>query len=281
MTRLGERAGIVLGWAIGPVFAGISFARHARTFHPTGETFLANVEPFQVGARLGEILRGPALVRFSGALWKDERPRPDVLGCAIRFRRTWAHSPDPLPGDQDLLFATIRHPWTMPLAPFFTNARDFQGNDYFAVSPFDAPGFERCYFRLRPNRPPRNGYRLHEEGRIERLRSAIAAGEALFRLDVRREGETRWFPLAVIDVREHAFVDQERLRFSPFRTGRDIVPRGFIHALRRGVYALSQLARPEDSAAQAHLKGELSSGPGGRGSRPARSAKQRARTTSV
>lgn len=30
----------------------------------------------------------------------------------------------------------------------------------------------------------------------------------------------------------------------PFRAGRGVEPRGFVHGLRRGVYTLSQRARP-------------------------------------
>jgi len=39
-------------------------------------------------------------------------------------------------------------------------------------------------------------------------------------------------------------IDQAALRFSPFRTGRGIVPRGLIHASRIVPYPASQLARP-------------------------------------
>src|SRR5262245_17127357 len=92
---LAERAGIALGWLIAPAFAITSALRHARTFHPSGEVFHAAVERVEGGAAIGDWLRGPALVRFSGALWKDERDRLDVLGCAIRFRRSEDASPDP------------------------------------------------------------------------------------------------------------------------------------------------------------------------------------------
>jgi hypothetical protein len=54
--------------------------------------------------------------------------------------------------------------------------------------------------------------------------------------------------LALLSVED---VEQDHLRFSPFRTGRGVVPRGFVHALRRGAYAASQnLGHPRASAAR-------------------------------
>ena len=51
----------------------------------------------------------------------------DVLGLALRIRPRTGPALDEHAalGDQDLLFATIRSPWTTLLAPFTTNARDF------------------------------------------------------------------------------------------------------------------------------------------------------------
>ncbi|MEO8183439.1 MAG: hypothetical protein ABI895_31785 [Deltaproteobacteria bacterium] len=39
-------------------------------------------------------------------------------------------------------------------------------------------------------------------------------------------------------------LDQEALRFDPFRAGRGVTPVGFVHALRRATYLASQRARP-------------------------------------
>src|SRR5581483_12347742 len=112
--------GRVTGWFTAPLFAAVSALRHARTFHPHGRTFVARVVrhpdlPLDLEP-LAERLVGDALVRFSGALWKEEPHRPDVLGCAIRFRHDASDSAEPEPGDQDLLLATILRPWTMPIA---------------------------------------------------------------------------------------------------------------------------------------------------------------------
>jgi hypothetical protein len=46
--------------------------------------------------------------------------------------------------------------------------------------------------------------------------------------------------VARIHLLEAVDVDQDLLRFSPFRAGRGIVPRGFVHALRRGAYTASR-----------------------------------------
>jgi hypothetical protein len=245
---LSERAGVTLGWLIAPAFALTSALRRARTFHPSGEVFTARVEPVDGGARTGEWLRGPALVRFSSALWKGGRERLDVLGCAIRFRRSEHPSPDAEPGDQDLLLATIQHPWTMPLAPLTTDVHDFLANDYFGVSPFEAPGLGRCYWRLRPERHTDDEH----ASRAERLRRAVTRSEARLHLEARKDGEHAWTPVAVIALRSLVEIDQARLRFSPFRDGRRIVPHGFVHGLRRGVYALSQHARPGHERAFGH-----------------------------
>ena len=67
---------------------------------------------------------------------------------------------------------------------------------------------------------------------------------ALLTLAVRRRWRWGWVPVARIELRERADVNQEALAFSPFRDGRGIVPRGLVHALRRRVYPSSQRARP-------------------------------------
>jgi hypothetical protein len=39
-------------------------------------------------------------------------------------------------------------------------------------------------------------------------------------------------------------LDQEALRFDPFRDGRGITPVGFVHSMRKLTYLASQRARP-------------------------------------
>ena len=160
----------------------------------------------------------------------------DALGIALRLGK----DPDVTarPGDQDLLFATIRHPWTMPFAPLTTEQHDFLANDYYAVSPFDVAGVGRARLRLVSSRPRR----LRERKREGRLAEAVERGDAWLRLEMKTGAV--WEPVAHLVLEERAEVDQQRLRFSPFRDGKGISPRGFVHGLRRATYLLSQAARP-------------------------------------
>jgi hypothetical protein len=163
-----------------------------------------------------------------------------VLGCALRFRRDEEATAEPAEDDQDLLFATILRPWTMPLAPLTTDSRDYLGNDYYAVSPFDVGARARVFFRLHPT-PARE---QREGGRGARLESAVARGGARLQLGVARGPFGPWKPLCDVLLERVAEVDGEALQFRPFRAGRGLEPRGFIHALRLGVYRASQRARP-------------------------------------
>jgi hypothetical protein len=239
--------GVAAGWLISPLFGFVSLVRHARTFHPRGPIFTASVakHPGTPAALvpLANRLAGRALVRFSGALWKHAERVPDVLGCAIRFRRDERETHEPDPDDQDLLFATIRRPWTMPLSPVSTDVRDYLANDYFGVAPFDAALGHAIYLRLHPVHPA-NG---EAETRRDRLAHAAARGDATLNLEVGDGPYGPWTAIVVVSLERTASVDGEALRFDPFRTGRGVRPRGFIHALRRGVYSMSQRSRPSSA----------------------------------
>lgn len=227
-----------------PMFALTSRVRRARTFHPRGLTFLATVaESPDVPRELSSLatrLAGSALVRFSGALWKSAEGVPDVLGCAVRLQREQREKAIPADDDQDLLFATIRRPWTMPLAPFSTNVHDYLANDYFAVSPFDAGLARPVYLRLHPEGRSADG----EGSRLDRLTREVERGGARLRLDVSDRPFGPWTPVVTLVLERLARVDDEALRFLPFRAGRGVQPRGLVHAMRIGVYRLSQRARP-------------------------------------
>jgi len=239
-----ERFGEAIGGLWAPVVAMISHARKARMFHPEGHTFRGISEPacafddpyWPLAARLG----GRVLARFSGALSRGERERLDVLGFALRFRRSAGEPIDHVAesGDTDLLSATIRSPLTMLGAPLFTNAHDFVTNRYWAVSPF-APSMidHRVELRLSPIDPVERPGR-----RAEKLASAVASGHATWLLEARRTLHLRWRPLCKIALTEAATIDQAALRFDPFRGV--LEPVGLVHAIRRATYAASQHARP-------------------------------------
>jgi len=238
-----------VGTLVAPAIAAVSHARGARMFHPDGSTFLARVTPDSAArpefGHLGERLSGDALARFSGALWRRGFEHLDVLGIALRFRSVDEGSPEPRAGDQDLLFATIRSPFTMGVAPFTTDAGDYLANTYWAVSPFSIGEGRHVKFRLRPRRACAPRAPLRDE----RLARAVAEGEVAWGLEVRRTFTLTWSPLATVLITRPSGIDEEALRFSPFRCGRGVVPRGFVHAMRRPTYAASQSARPRHQRA--------------------------------
>ncbi len=222
-------------------------------FHPVGHTFTGRIEAI-IGGNfdlLGARLDGRALVRVSGALSKSEREWFDVLGIGLRIHRGGRGAPELLhpgrgdggdteaaqPGDQDLLFATIRSPFTMALSPLTTDASNFLAS-YWAVCPFEAPPVGRVELRLRPIGRADLG-----ATRIERLREAVRRGDAGWRLEARKTLTLRWHPVAVIHLEREVILDQAALSFDPFRTGADVTPVGLVHAIRRAVYAASQRAR--------------------------------------
>lgn len=211
-------------------------------FHPEGHTFTGRVVATGEGsyAELGRRLAGRALVRLSPALWRNGTEHLEVLGLALRMRPGGGPALDhvPIAIDQDILFATIRSPLTMVLSPFTTDASDFAGNRYWAVSPFAVAELGRVKLRLSPVDRKRTKGR-----RIERLREAVRSGHAIWQLDARRTLTRRWHPVAHLIVEREAAVDQVALRFDPFRTGAGVVPVGLVHAIRRAAYAASQHAR--------------------------------------
>lgn len=228
-------------WAL-PV-AMVSLVRHARMFHPRGSLFRARVTrdadtPWMRAARR---LEGHALVRLSGALFKPEVRRFEVLGAALRISSEPIVDASPQEGDQDLLFATIRSPLTMPLSPLSTRSDDYLANHYYGVAPFRLAGVGRVKLRLRPlcERPGR------QEDRAAAIDAATRDGEAAFALEARPTLFRQWEPLARIDFVAPAKIDQEALRFDPFRDGRGATPVGFVHAIRKAVYKASQAARPD------------------------------------
>ena len=247
MATLRESVGNLVGHILAPGIATISRARHARMFHPDGRTFVARVDAIPSDGPLGAIgrqLEGPALARFSGALWRRGVEHLEVLGAALRFRYGEVVTPETLPSDQDLLFATIVSPFTMPLSPFTTNAHDYWKNRYWAVSPFDAPEVGRVKFRLSPvTSPPPS-----DLPRDARLASIVSAGLGILHLETRRTFSSSWTPVARVTMQRVADIDQEALRFSAFNGGRGIRPRGLVHAMRRPTYAASQRARPTREA---------------------------------
>jgi hypothetical protein len=240
-------AGQAWGASMAPAVGATSRIRRSRMFHPRGVIVQARVRALPSGlADVGERLSGYALVRFSGALWKY-REWPDVLGCALRFRRSPEVTATSDPDDQDLLLATIRSPWTTLLAPLSTRQHDFLDNDYFGVSPFQVESGDRLKFRLRPARTASSG-----TSRGEKLSEALRRGPVRLTLAVRADRlAARYRPCAEISLETPVGLEDDALRFDPFRSGRGIRPVGLVHNARSATYAASrrfgsraELARP-------------------------------------
>lgn len=215
-------------------------------FHPVGHTFEGAVEGTAIGEfeQLGRTLSGRVLARCSGALWKHPIERFEVLGIALRFRATGRpfHATAE-PGDQDLLLATILSPWTMPLSPLTTNAHDYLANIYYGVSPFELADEQRVKLRLRPLTGTDRSASRHGS-RDDRLRDAVDAGDAVFALEARPTLRRGWHPVARIVLEREIEIDQQALRFDPFRVGAGVAPVGLVHAIRRAAYPASQWGRP-------------------------------------
>lgn len=245
MRRVLDAAGDAAGAVLSPLAALGTRLRHERLFHPAGACYRARVLAAtieQPQARLAHRLAGEALVRFSSALWRDER-RPDILGVAVRFQ---AHpGAAPAAGDQDLLFATVRSPLTLAGALLTTRRHDFLANYYYGVSPFEADGVGRARLRLVAHG---NGVRATQ--RFERLAGSVSQGLVGLRLEIKVRGEARWRPLVLLEICGPLPVDQRALRFDPFRAGRGLVPAGFVQHIRRPVYALAQRTRRGANAAR-------------------------------
>ena len=237
-----ELLGKLGGALLSPLTGFGASLRRARLFHPEGAVYRATLRPLAAEDPLrliGQRLSGPAILRISTALWRGGREWTDALGIALRLKKSDRLTEQPGPGDQDLLFATIRSPWTMLLAPLTTHQHDFLQNDYYAVSPFEIAGFGRGKVRLVSSR-----HRVEGSTRAERFDRAVLEGRAVFRLELRALRSRAWKPVAEITVEGRVLLDQESLRFSPFLAGRGIAPRGFIHALRHATYGSSQRLRP-------------------------------------
>lgn len=240
MSMPAEWVGRVMGWVLGPVTAAVALARRSRMFHPDGVVLKTRVCAVAEDPTLWELARrleGPAIARLSSAWWKKDKEWKDNLGFALRFRTSEEVGVEIHERDQDLLFATIRSPWTVILAALTTEVHDFLANDYYAVSPFKVEGVGRVRWRLVSERPLTFG-----ERRLEKLRDAVCNGMAVFTLEAKRKGRA-YEPVARITLEAEVDLDQRMLRFDPFLDGRKIVPASFVHKLRPGAYAGSQKTR--------------------------------------
>jgi len=224
--------GLQVGKALSLVTGGVAKLRHARMFHPEGAVLTGKLT---ATTPQGKVFEGQVVGRLSSAWWRGGKEWMDALGLALRIQDSPEVTYTPGKTSQDLLFATIRSPWTTLLAPLSTTVRDFLQNDYYAVSPFDVPDFGRARLRLVSQNPEWPG-----ATREEKLRNALAAGPLKFQLELQRRKGQPWASVAKLTLDTLVPADQDKLRFSPFLNGRGVVPRGFVHALRVATYRTSQ-----------------------------------------
>jgi hypothetical protein len=247
MGLVGEVVGRAVGTLWGPPFRAISELRHARSLHAEGICLQAEVVPVRTDPPFMEVaerLAGPAFVRLSTATWRGGREWPDILGASVRFRQNTRITEEASPGDQDVLFATLRHMWTLAPAFLSTHVHDWLSNDYYGIAPFMVKGLGRAKLRLTSLR----GVPRRQGSRVQRLREAMSEGNALLTFEVyplERGLPRTWTPLADLFLRAEVTLNPARLRFNPFRDGLGITPRGFLHAVRLPVYRQSQEGRTE------------------------------------
>lgn len=227
-----ELTGKILGYPLGLIPLVISFLRDARTFHPQGIVMSGRVNTVENSLFP---LHPHVMIRFSGALWKKSTILPDVLGIAIRFSENQVKTPMPHQQDQDLLFATIRHPILTPVGPITTRYKRFQNNTFYAVSPFTYKE-KKVKFKL-----TLENFKETDQGRNQNLLSNTES-DASLRLWT-KEKHRPWKCIADINLMKVLSIDQQELCFNPFRTGLNIKPKGFVHHLRYAVYPMSQFGR--------------------------------------
>jgi len=140
-------------------------------------------------AALSEQLQGPALVRLSATHLGSWALR---LGLGLRIRRAPLTTPEPLPGDQDLVFISRRL--------HRVHASDYLREVYLAPHLHEAEGMGQVHLRLRASRPTPLG-----DSRRERLETALQDDDATFLVEVRQLSSGLYVPLA--RLRLEGFVD--------------------------------------------------------------------------
>ena len=234
---LGETTKTLVGQALGLVAAPAAFVgsalRHGRLFHPRGEVCTGTVtaDPEAKLSELGTRLQGEAIVRFSAGLHKSEVQRFEVLGCALRLHGSR--------NDQDLIFGTMKHLWSLPLAPLMTEGHDYFANHYYTVTSYKVARIGIVTLRLAPLTDGVAAGTTRED----RLATRIAARTAAFAIEARRDGEDAWTRVATLDVQARREGPQDDLAFSPENNGRGLEPIGVINALRGVAYRASQAGR--------------------------------------
>lgn len=245
--RLSEAMGLWAGSLVAPIFALGSWLRQGRVFHPKGIHFRATTNAVEnVDEQLSEVaqalVKNDALVRFSTGMSRREKAiLPDVLGISIRFGSgDRANNYEPREDAQDLLMITAKSLFMLRRGAIATDQENFAGNIYHGAAPFEVGEQPNMLLRL----VPLTHIETSGTDRYQNLRQAVDEGDVTFRLEAAKMSlPNKWYPLVEIRLTSEVLVDETELDFWPFRTGRGIVPQGFVQWSRPVPYLLSEYGR--------------------------------------
>jgi hypothetical protein len=244
--RFSEAIGLWTGGLVAPVFAVGSMLRQNRVFHPKGIHFRANVTAVEnVEEKFAEIAtslaRHDTLVRFSTGRPSRERTiLPDIHGISIRFGAERGENFQPRDDAQDLLLMTAESVLSLAKGAISTNQQNFAGNIYHGGAPFEIAEQPNMLVRL----VPMSHVETSGTDRYQNLRHAVEEGDVIFRLEVASMSQpNKWYPLVEIRLMNEVQVDDSKLELWPFRTGRGIVPQGFVQYTRQMPYLFSEYGR--------------------------------------
>jgi hypothetical protein len=254
-----ERAPAAAGVVVGGVLAVVAALRRSKPVHPAGAAYEARLRVAEAAAapRAATLLSTPAehraVVRFSRSLGLPQ-PIADLLGISIRIVDAYG-----LGRHQDFLVVTSSD---IPvLHRIFLPARDPQQRPYSSVLPYRA-GRELFLVGMLPRADsPRPAGR----DELDRIRRAAATGDLRFDLATAAPGR-RFTAVAEMRIGAPLPADADALRFNPFNSGGGLRPAGFLNAMRRYAYPISQAAwrraRPGAARAQDAAEQLIAHGPG-------------------
>jgi hypothetical protein len=211
MPSFAERAA---GVSLGAALAGLAALRRGKAFHPKGVVHAATLtitDPpasAPASAVLGRPGEHRAIVRFSRALGLPER-WPDLLGMTIRLPDAYG------PGAHQ---------------------------DFLLVTSVDAPVLHHAFLPVtRVDQRPYSSSLPYRAGGDPFLVGTLPDGAGRFRLAVAPVmGHFR--AIGELTIGERLAPELDALPFSPWNCGGGLTPSGFLNALRRYAYPMSQNA---------------------------------------
>ena len=245
--RGASSAGAAAGLVLGLVAAG----RRGKPVHPAGvvhrgELTVHGAAHSPRGSTLLSLpARHPAVVRFSRSVGLPQRFR-DLLGMSIRVLHCYGTG-----RHQDLLLVSSAD---LPVVHhFFLPAADFQERPYTSSLPYRA-GSQRFLVGALPRR---DSPRPDGADDLQRLCRAALTGSLSFDLAV-SSLMGRMCAVAELRIGARLGPELDALRFNPWITGGGLRPAGWLNAMRRNAYPMSQAAwrRSRRDGSRAQLEAE-------------------------